>query len=198
MDQKDWTYEKIIAAINSGVSRQKDAALSALYKNDKLRNTVRKEIFALGGNEEDFREMLGEAIIKFEKHVLEAHYDPTQSAVLTYIVNLAKSKFRVNQRTEQRIADRHIKADKEEAVSDPEQELNRKEKSTLLAGILESLGSKCQQLLSYVGLGYNNAEIAEQMNYRTTDVVKTEVFMCRKRLNLYLASRNELREALGR
>lgn len=196
MHQNDWTDHQLIEAIKSRDAQTANKALEVLFKDPKLRNTVRNEIFQLGGNEEDFREMLGIAVLKFDKRVRAGIYDPAQSAVRTHIVNLAKSQFRTNRRSDRRIFNLHQKASFEEPIADPEKELSRQEKHKLLERILAGLGPKCQMLLSYFSLGYSNTEIAEKMNYKTANVAKSESYECRRRLNNYLSERLEERAAL--
>ena len=57
-DDKD-----ILEALNSQVPAQVNAALKHLLQSAKLRGSVRQQVFALGGNEDDAREFLNQALV---------------------------------------------------------------------------------------------------------------------------------------
>lgn len=78
-----------------------------LCLNEKLKGAVRQQLRALGGGEDDVREMLNQALVVFLNHVEEEKYDPTRSAVSTYIVKIAAQMFYTQRRSEKRRSAMH-------------------------------------------------------------------------------------------
>ncbi len=67
------------------------------------------------------------------------------------------------------------------------QQLMHQQDTQLLGQRLQELGDKCRQMLMAWGEGYKDAEIAQQMDYQSTDVVKTSRMRCLQKLRkLYL------------
>lgn len=62
------------------------------------------------------------------------------------------------------------------------QQLIEKNDFELLRRRLNELGENCRKLLSFFADGYNDKEIAEYLEYKTADVVKTSRLRCMEKL----------------
>ncbi|MBN8680326.1 MAG: sigma-70 family RNA polymerase sigma factor [Chitinophagales bacterium] len=187
--------QELLKALRSQLPAQVNAALKQLCQSDKLKGSVRQQIYQLGGNEQDARDMLNQALLAFLEQVESGKYDPTQSAINTYVVKIATQKFYTQQRSALRrtaMHDRSVEAGATETFTDPEESLNLAHKKDVLDRILQWTGEKCRQLLQLHSHHYSHAEIAEMLQYRSADSAKMAVSDCRKKLNQVLTEHPEL------
>ena len=186
---------ELLEALRSQLPAQVNAALKQLCQSEKLKGAVRQQIYQQGGNEQDARDMLNQALLAFLEQVESGKYDPTQSAINTYVVKIAAQKFFTQQRSALRRAamhDRSVDAGATETYTDPEESLDLAHKKEVLDRILQWTGEKCRQLLQLHSHHYSHAEIAEMLQYRSADSAKMAVSDCRKKLNTVLTEHPEL------
>lgn len=186
---------ELLEALRSQLPAQVNAALKQLCQSEKLKGAVRQQIYQQGGNEQDARDMLNQALLAFLEQVESGKYDPTQSAINTYVVKIAAQKFFTQQRSTMRRAamhDRSVDAGATETYTDPEESLDLAHKKEVLDRILQWTGEKCRQLLQLHSHHYSHAEIAEMLQYRSADSAKMAVSDCRKKLNTVLTEHPEL------
>lgn len=186
---------ELLEALRSQLPAQVNAALKQLCQSEKLKGAVRQQIYQQGGNEQDARDMLNQALLAFLEQVESGKYDPTQSAINTYVVKIAAQKFFTQQRSALRRAamhDRSVDAGATETYTDPEESLDLAHKKDVLDRILQWTGEKCRQLLQLHSHHYSHAEIAEMLQYRSADSAKMAVSDCRKKLNTVLTEHPEL------
>lgn len=186
---------ELLEALRSQLPAQVNAALKQLCQSEKLKGAVRQQIYQQGGNEQDARDMLNQALLAFLEQVESGKYDPTQSAINTYVVKIAAQKFYTQQRSALRRAamhDRSVDVGATETYTDPEESLDLAHKKEVLDRILQWTGEKCRQLLQLHSHHYSHAEIAEMLQYRSADSAKMAVSDCRKKLNTVLTEHPEL------
>lgn len=191
--------QSILEALRSKMPHQINAALQHLCLNEKLKGAVRQQVRGLGGDENDAREMLNQALVAFLNHVEDDKYDPNRSAVSTYIVKIAAQMFFTKRRSEQRrmaMHDRSMDVAAGDVATNPELEFNLQHQREFLDKLLIMTGEKCRQLLQMHGHSYSMAEIAEKLQYKSPDSAKMAVHDCRKKLNTLLSERPELLEEL--
>jgi RNA polymerase sigma factor (sigma-70 family) len=190
-----WTDQDILQMLRSRDAKSVNNAFKQLYQDAKLRGTVLQQVRALGGNEDDAREMFNMALLAFDKSVQEGTYDSTRSQITTYIVNIAKQMYHTRRRSEiRRVAmyDRSVDAGITETQTNPEKEMTLQHKKQLLDQAMAGLSEKCRQALKLNSMDYSMAEIAEMMQYRSPDVAKMAVRDCRGHLHTYLTERPTL------
>lgn len=195
MKDPNWTNEKILAAIESRDAQQLNAAFRHLYHHGPLRGAVWQQIKALGGDEADFKEVFNQALVKFDQNVQARTYDPTQSRISTYIVNIARQLFYTQRRADSRRRERHEKSfagEKNEPQVSSDQMIEANHKMEILEQAMTTLGDKCKHALKLFSLNYSMAEIAEKLNYKSPDVAKSALYECRKRLIAYISGRPDL------
>ena len=162
----------ILEALRSKSPTRINAALQHLCQSDKLKGGVRQQVYALRGDENDAREMLNHALVAFLNHVEDDKYDPTRSAISTYIVNIAAQMYYTRRRSEQRrvaMHDRSVDAGSTDIATNPEQEFDLQHQREILDKLLAMTGEKCRQLLQLHGHSYPMAEIAP-----TTPIAKQD------------------------
>ncbi len=191
--------QSILEALRSNVNLQINAAMRHLCLNDKLKGAVRQQVRILGGDENDAKDVLNQALVAFLNHVEEGKYDPTRSAISTYIVKIATQMYYTKRRSEHRRVAMHDRAMDDgnvDIVTNPEFEFNLQHQRELLDKLLISTGAKCRTLLQWYSHGYSMGEIAEKFDYKSHDSAKMAVRDCRKKLNTILSERPELLEEL--
>lgn len=189
MQYNRWNDQNILEALQSNERARVNAAFRELYLDGKLRGAVWQQVRLLGGTDDDAREVFNMALAAFDRHVRENTYDPAQSRIATFVVNIARQMYHTRRRSESRrmaAHDRSMEGGGTEVQINPEQEMNRRHRKTLLEKATAELGDKCRQSLRLFSLDYSMAEIAEQMQYKSPDVAKMAVHDCRKRLHAYL------------
>lgn len=199
MNQPFNNDQSILEALQSQMPLQINAAMRHLCLNEKLKGAVRQQIRSLGGDENDAREMLNQALVAFLNYVEEGKYDPARSAVSTYIVKIAAQMYYTKRRSEQRrmaMHDRSVDAGAMDLATDPELAFDLQHQREILDKLLILTGEKCRQLLQLHGHSYTMAEIAEKLQYKSPDSAKMAVHDCRKKLNTILSDRPELLDEL--
>ncbi len=192
---------EILEALRSKVPQRINAALKHLCQSGKLQGAVRQRVFAQRGDDNDAREMLNQALVVFLNFVEDGKYDPSKSAISTYIVSIAARMYYTRRRSEQRrvaMHDRSMDLGIEETETNPEYDMNLQHQKAYLDKLLQMTGDKCRQLLQLHGHSYSMVEIAEKLQYKSPDSAKMAVHDCRKKLNTLLSDRpallDELRE----
>jgi len=192
--------QTILEALRSRAPHRINAALQHLCQSPKLKGAVRQQVYALRGDDNDAREMLNQALVAFLNHVEDDKYDPTRSAVSTYIVKIAAQMYFTKRRSEQRrvaMHDRSMDATGAfDTATNPEAEMNLQHQKEFLDKLLIMTGEKCRQLLQLHGHSYSMVEIAEKLQYKSPDSAKMAVHDCRKKLNSILSERPELLDEL--
>lgn len=191
--------QSILDALRSNVTLEINAAMRHLCLNEKLKGAVRQQVRVLGGDENDAREMLNQALVTFLSHVEEGIYDPARSIISTYIVKIATQMYYTKRRSDQRrsaMHNRSVDTASADTVTNPELEFNLQHQKTFLDKLLTLTGDKCRSLLQWYSHGYSMEEIAENFQYKSADSAKMAVRDCRKKLNIILSKRPELLEEL--
>lgn len=187
--------QDILEALQRQDKSSTNAALKHLLQSEKLRSFVRKQVFALGGSDEDVRESLGQALLVFLNRVEDGIYNPAQSSISTFIVKIATQMYHTKRRSEFRRAnmhDRSVEIGAIETETNPEESFNIQHRKETMEKVLVQIGDKCRQLLSLYGSSFSMAEIAQQIGYKSTDVAKMAVQDCRKKLHQFLTQRPDL------
>lgn len=187
--------EAILEALQSQAPARVNAALKQLYQSQKLTGSIRKQILGMGGDPDESREVLNQALIIFYNQVQERTYDPGLSSINTYMVKIAAQLYYTKRRSDQRrqgAYDRSAESLEMETSIDPETEFDAEHRKALLNKVLATLGDKCRQLLKLRSFDFSMAEIAEKLNYKSPEVAKMAAMDCRKKLNQYLAERPDL------
>jgi RNA polymerase sigma factor (sigma-70 family) len=190
---------EILEALQRGDQPLADAAWKHLYLDKKIIGAIRKQIRLRGGDDQIALEMLNEALLELDKKLQEGAYDPSRGQISTFLVAVAAQKFYTLQRSAQRrvaMYERSGAAAPADLTMDPEYEMARQHKRSVLEQAMSGLSEKCQKVLDLRGNDFSMIEIAEQMGYKSTDVAKTAVLECRKRLHEILIKRPDLRAEL--
>lgn len=189
------TEMNLLQALGSKSPSDYNAALAYLYNNDKLRNTVRKIVFSLGGSEADVAGVFNDALNIVFNHVQDGIYNPAKSHLTTYITSIAKKRFYTTQRSERRRLNAHLgimEANADEISSDLNKEMDRTEQTALLSRVLNEIDPKCQSLTELQSIGYSLAEIAEKLNFKNQNVAKSAAQNCRDKFRKQLETRRDL------
>ena len=185
----------ILKALYSKEPASVSAALKHLLSDNKLKGAIRKQVYALGGDENNVPDVLNQALLAFYNQTDDGKYNPALSSITTYVVNIATQMYYTRRRSENRRAamhDRSIEAGDVETFTNPEQEMSIEYRKELLDKVLHTTGGRCHQALRLQSFSYSMAEIAEKMNYKSADVAKMALLDCRKKLNNYLSGRPDL------
>ena len=140
-------------------------------------------------SKEEAADIFQDSIIVFYKNVQRGKITTLKSSIKTYLFGIGKNLLLHHFRAKKGITTDLDKVapllfDNEQL---PYEKLHRQERSQMIASLLQRMKDPCRSLIL---LFYFNRlsirDIAEQMNYNSTDVVKTQKKRCVKRLRDYV------------
>lgn len=139
-----------------------------------------------GGNNEDAEDMLQDAIIVLWQNVCSGEFKLT-SKIGTYLVAVAKNKWRSELRKRRRISDSELSEEFADGESSPLDALEDAEATRILRYGLNKIDSGCKNLLVLFYFdGRNMDEIAGIMGFASADVAKSKKYQCKKALQAVL------------
>ena len=165
------TNAELVACIRSGNNKE---ALKELYRPFA---SVRHFIKKYGGNEDEARDVFQEALLVFYKNALKPDFKLT-SALGTYLFAISKYLWKDELKKKNRIASFDVKDAPDEVIDFREQE----EQYRRLDEVILSLGEKCREILNrFYYRRQSMEEIANQLDYKSVDSVKTQKYKCIER-----------------
>lgn len=178
MANTNWTDESLIADIQRGGSARAEA-LKRLYQLPGLRESVYRHVLQHGGSQQDAQDMFQETLVLFDRNLREGRFEG-KSALRTYFVAIAKWHWVTVRRQQGRYTELSP-AQYDGEVESPEADTIRSEYRELFQEALGQIGERCRELLQLYQLEYSMEEIAQKMQYGSSDVAKKEAYRCRMR-----------------
>ncbi|MEI6409149.1 MAG: sigma-70 family RNA polymerase sigma factor [Bacteroidota bacterium] len=187
--------QDLLNALRSKSPAEYNTALEHLYKNEKLKGAVRKQVIDLGGNDDEVHAILNDTLLVVFNHLQSGIYDPEKSRLNTYIVAIAKKKFFTKHRSDIRRVkwyQRSADSGAVETITDMGIEMDRAERKALLTKVLSEIDPKCQKITELQSIGYSLAEIADQFNYKNQNAAKSAAKDCREKFRKRLEANPDL------
>lgn len=185
---------QILEAIKSG---QNQKVLNILY--ERTLPSVKALIRKMNGSNEEALDIFQEAVVVFYKQVKNNLMQPDTN-VDGYIVrvsrNLYLNKLRKLNRETPLEAEHHLHQKEEPAI---EHHLEMMQSEKEINELLEMLGDNCKELLKAIVFEeLDQKEIASKLGYANSEVVKTQKYRCKKKLEELLLQRPELIARIGK
>jgi len=168
--------EKIIQHLRSGQHKE---SLLELYKAfPPVSHFIRKN----GGTEDDARDMFQESLLIFYRNVQKGEFTLT-SSLNTYLFSIAKYLWK----DELKKKNRNVSFEVHAHEADPDVQTYKMEelKMRTIDKVLDQLGKKCSEILQlfyYKKMAME--DIAQQLDYKNVDTVKTQKYKCMERAKL--------------
>ncbi len=180
-----------------GSPEEREAALKALYLNQKLRGFIIGFVRNNGGNQEDGKDILQDALIILDRQVRLGGYKGT-GTVENYLQGIAhKLWIRKRQQWNERHRELNETNQKEEIDEGPEVQFLSNERKQLIDQILTKLGKNCKAILNLYKLQYSMEEIAIKIGFASKEVARNEAYKCRKRFREHVKGRKDYLDLLG-
>lgn len=163
---------KLIELIRSGNNQM---ALKELYKAfPSISHFIRMH----GGNEDEAKDIFQESLFIFYRNVQKNDFQLT-SALNTYLFSICKYLWKDELKKKNRLVSYEVKDAPLEEMNDYHDEEN---KALWLDKIIQSLGAKCLEILQlFYYQKLSMEQIAQKLDYKNTDTVKTQKYKCIER-----------------
>lgn len=169
--------------------------LERIRKNDrtvlgeiylKYEKQVFSYIISHGGNEDDAKDMLQEAIIVLWQKVNAGGFE-LSAQLSTFLIAVAKNKWRKELRKKSKMSNEPIPETGNNYNSDQLDDLLSLEKSDLIQKAFERIKPLCKKLLLLFYFEERSLEeITTILNFSNSNVTKSKKYQCKKSLELVL------------
>ncbi|WP_020607207.1 RNA polymerase sigma factor [Spirosoma spitsbergense] len=170
-----------------------DSAFEYLYK--ALHHRVGGFVYTSGGNREDIKIVVHEAIIALVFNLRYGHYEwREETQLLTYVTGIARNKWSEMRRSKNRYV--ALDADTPIPISDDPQQTDMEEQDFEQRRLnvsqgLAQLGDKCRQSINlYYIQKKTMSEIASLLGWANENVAKKEKYRCLKKLRQLMGLTN--------
>lgn len=161
---------EILARMQNG----DEAALEYLYK--KYYRMMVKLVTSNSGTEYEAKDIYQEALIVLWQKAVSGKLVLT-SKISTYLYSICQNLWRKE-------LDRKSRLSSEEKDGMDFMDHDREERIMIIRNCIKQLGDTCQKVLSYYYFdGMSMTDIAEKLNFSSTDTAKTKKYKCKKRLD---------------
>ena len=140
---------------------------------------VKKMILAKGGTKDDAQDIFQEALIILYKKVNESEFKLT-SKISTYLYSVSRFLWK----DQQAESNKHNQSELPDSLTTNEQNeleliLQKEEKLKAISAVLNEISAKCQQILElFYFKKLSMKAIAQQMNYTSERVARTQKYKC--------------------
>lgn len=140
-------------------------------------------------NEEDLADSFQEAVIIFYQNVQEGKLTDLRSSIKTYLFGIGKNlllkRYEKNKRFLSTDAENAPEIKEIDTSIEDNYDLTHRQK--IIKTAFARLGENCRELLTYFYYrGFDNNEIAQRMDYKNTDTVKSRKRNCMVKLEKIL------------
>ncbi len=161
---------EILAKMQNG----DESALEYLYQ--KYYRMMIKLVISNSGTEYEAKDIYQEALIVVWQKAVSGKLVLT-SKLSTYLYSICQNLWRKE-------LDRKSRLSSEEKDGMDYMDHDQEERVRIIRECIEQLGDTCQKVLSYYYFdGMSMTDIAEKLNFSSTDTAKTKKYKCKKRLD---------------
>jgi RNA polymerase sigma factor (sigma-70 family) len=167
------------ADILARMEKGDESALEYLYQ--KYYRMMIKLVTSNSGTEYEAKDIYQEALIVLWQKAVSGNLVLT-SKLSTYLYSICQNLWRKE-------LDRKSRLSSETQDSTEYMEHDRDERVKIIRDCIAQLGDTCQKVLTYYYFdGMSMNDIAEQLNFSSTDTAKTKKYKCKKRLDQLVKS----------
>ncbi|MDH3708814.1 MAG: sigma-70 family RNA polymerase sigma factor [Cyclobacteriaceae bacterium] len=166
---------EILAKMQNG----DESALEYLYQ--KYYRMMIKLVISNSGTEYEAKDIYQEALIVVWQKAVSGKLVLT-SKLSTYLYSICQNLWRKE-------LDRKSRLSSEEKDGMDYMDHDQEERARIIRECIKQLGDTCQKVLSYYYFdGMSMTDIAEKLNFSSTDTAKTKKYKCKKRLDQLVKS----------
>lgn len=191
-----YTAAELIARARSGKAGR-DAVLTTLYQDQKLRDAIFATVYKFGGKKEDAETVLVNTLMQFVKTIIKRSDFEMTSSLQAYLCGIAKftwfKESKAQQKAQTETLDRTVEFAHTET---PEKLILNQSRANVLHALLKHLGANCKEVLMHWANGYSMKEIATMMDYKSDMMARKKKYKCFKELMIYLQQHPQIKEAL--
>lgn len=188
--------KEILKKARSGKSGR-DAIISMLYNDKKLRSKIESIVIKYGGQSSDFDTIFNNTLMQFLKTVINNKNLEIKSSLHSYLCGVAKFNWLNTFKKENKHRSESLEDQYDLSIdSTPETLLIDQSKSTLISELLDNLGKNCKEVLMYWANSYSMVEIAEMMDYKSDMMARKKKYKCFKELQAFLEKHPEIKNIL--
>ena len=167
------------ADILAKIEKGDESALDYLYQ--KYYRMMIKMVTSNSGTEYEARDIYQEALIVLWQKAVSGNLVLT-SKLSTYLYSICQNLWRKELDRKSRLSNET--PDRTEYV-----DYDRDERVRIIRECIEQLGDTCQKVLTYYYFdGMSMNDIADKLNFSSTDTAKTKKYKCKKRLDQLVKS----------
>ncbi|MCU0443465.1 MAG: sigma-70 family RNA polymerase sigma factor [Microscillaceae bacterium] len=164
----------------SKIKKGDETALDYIYKKNYKMMT--RMIVNNNGSEDEAKDIYQEAIVIFWQKAIRSDFELT-SKISTFIYSICQNLWRKELERKSRLSN-ELKDGKE--VND----FDQKERDSIIADCLNSLGETCRKVLMYYYFdNLSMQDIADKMGFANADTAKTKKYKCKKELDELIKSK---------
>jgi len=186
---------QIISMIRSSKA-EREKAIGVLYKDEKLRNGIKKIIGGSNNSNEKFSDIFNYTLVQFMKKVIENESFTINSSLHSYLFGIARNlwlmKLRSNNSKNTLPLEENYDVKTDEVSIDLQ--IINSERKELLEILMNKVGQICKELLMLWASGYKMKEISKITGIMSEGSVRKKKFDCMKKLNQQLALNPQLKE----
>jgi len=167
------------AEILARMRKGDETALEYLYQ--KYYRMMIKLVVSNSGTEYEAKDIYQEALIVLWQKAVSDNLVLT-SKISTYLYSICQNLWRKE-------LDRKSRLSSETKDKTEYMQHDREERGRVIRECIEQLGETCQKVLTYYYFdGMSMNDIAEKLNFSSTDTAKTKKYKCKKRLDQLVKS----------
>lgn len=169
---------EIIANIRQGGEEQ----IITLYQNYK-QEFVNWAKFKFQLDQEAALDIFQDAVISFYDDIKQEKLTELKYSVKTYLYAIAKNKIYNTLRYHKKFETEEVNFDEFSAITDVDESLELTERKKIMIAALAGMGEPCSTMLKLFYFdSFSMEAIAQTMEYKNTDVVKSQKLRCMKEL----------------
>lgn len=196
LSEKKFSWIAMAKRARSG-KEGRDAVITELYCNQKLKNKIQSVVLKYGGTSVDVETIFSHSILQVVKTMIKKPTLDISTSLESYIAGIARfsyfNEIRKNKKHQtQEIEDYHVPP----LTVTPESLLVNQNKKEIIKEILSQLHKNCKEVLMYWANGYSMTEISEMMGYKSVGMARKKKYNCFKALMTILEKNPGIKDIL--
>ncbi|NJN33135.1 MAG: RNA polymerase sigma factor [Saprospiraceae bacterium] len=159
MNGDDLNEEKIIAQIKSDSTSERDIAFESIFKNEAIRNRIRKAIMSNSGSVDDAENIFHESMLCLMQKTEDRELDIKKS-VSSYLIGIAKNLWlnEIRKRKRRNVGSFNDITTEPSTDDDTQNSLEQNDYKQFLDEVVNQMSFKCRHLLVWYFDDYSAAE----------------------------------------
>jgi len=191
------TVEDIVEKIRSG-KQGREAAIRAIYSDQKLKNGVGRVVKNILGSHEYLEDIFNLTLVQMMKNVMKNPKFEIDTNLNSYLFGVSRylclAKLREKNKTFATVHEEF------EMISDEvtiDLQIINTERRITLHRVLKQLGTKCKEVLLHWAGGFSMRETAKILGYASEGVARKKKHSCMKALTVFMNDNPDIKKELS-